>query len=602
MLRLDAERFGVAEYDEATRDGHLPSFRRRIAWYVLGVGLVVSASWSSTRRRSGTCSCGSGDRVADARSRASSFGVDRGGPGGRLRVAPLPPPPPARGRARTRARSSTRSRPRSSTRRRSAASCSGSSWAPASTRPSRTCCRRCSTPSRRASGAPGRDRYMLVLSLVIGLVGGWLTLATGGIGAAFLGHAVTRFAVFLCTGHAGQVAPRGTGARGHRAAAAAARGLADHRHRGEPRRSRAAARRALRPRAVLRLALPVLRLRRVRRARRRAGRATGSQPSSTRWRPSSACGPTRRTPDSGLRARPSGRRSTSVYLGGGTPSLLAADAVAALLAQVRDAVRGRRRRRDHPRGQPRAGRARRRRGPRAGRRHAPVDRAPRASTGGAPEAGPAARPGGRAAAAVARPARRASHRSGSTCCTTCRARPPPPGPATLDAALALEPDHLSLYALTLDDPDAEGLTGPAATTCRDAPARAAGASARAQDQDEDRAADAVRPRRRTGSPRAGFRGYEISQLGAPRPREPAQPRLLGAPPVRGGRAGRARLRRRRTRRWNAARLDAYLAALAPPTGRPPRLPPGGRGVRRSDDGAEAEEVILAPPARPRRPG
>ena len=30
---------------------------------------------------------------------------------------------------------------------------------------------------------------------------------------------------------------------------------------------------------------------------------------------------------------------------------------------------------------------------------------------------------------------------------------------TLEAALALEPDHLSLYALTLDDPDAEGLTG-----------------------------------------------------------------------------------------------------------------------------------------------
>ena len=32
--------------------------------------------------------------------------------------------------------------------------------------------------------------------------------------------------------------------------------------------------------------------------------------------------------------------------------------------------------------------------------------------------------------------------------------------ATLDAALELEPDHLSLYALTLDDPDGEGLTGP----------------------------------------------------------------------------------------------------------------------------------------------
>src|SRR6185369_1172789 len=31
---------------------------------------------------------------------------------------------------------------------------------------------------------------------------------------------------------------------------------------------------------------------------------------------------------------------------------------------------------------------------------------------------------------------------------------------TLDAALAIGPDHLSLYALTLDDPDAEGITGP----------------------------------------------------------------------------------------------------------------------------------------------
>jgi hypothetical protein len=58
-------------------------------------------------------------------------------------------------------------------------------------------------------GAPGRDRYMLVLTLLIGLAGGWLTAATGGIAAAFLGHAVTRFAVFLSTGHAGQVALRG---------------------------------------------------------------------------------------------------------------------------------------------------------------------------------------------------------------------------------------------------------------------------------------------------------------------------------------------------------------------------------------------------------
>lgn len=53
------------------------------------------------------------------------------------------------------------------------------------------------------TGARGRDPYLVVLSLAIGLVGGWLTVATGGIGAAFLAHAVTRFAVFAFLGEAG---------------------------------------------------------------------------------------------------------------------------------------------------------------------------------------------------------------------------------------------------------------------------------------------------------------------------------------------------------------------------------------------------------------
>src|ERR1035437_8944340 len=58
-------------------------------------------------------------------------------------------------------------------------------------------------------GASGRHPYMLLLSLGIGLAAGWATLATGGIGAAILAHAVTSFALFVCTGHAGQVTPRG---------------------------------------------------------------------------------------------------------------------------------------------------------------------------------------------------------------------------------------------------------------------------------------------------------------------------------------------------------------------------------------------------------
>ncbi|CAN5848201.1 hypothetical protein BH24CHL6_BH24CHL6_11170 [soil metagenome] len=52
-----------------------------------------------------------------------------------------------------------------------------------------------------------RDRPlgMFALSLGIGFVGGWLTVQTGGIGAALLGHALTRMALFVASGHAGQL-------------------------------------------------------------------------------------------------------------------------------------------------------------------------------------------------------------------------------------------------------------------------------------------------------------------------------------------------------------------------------------------------------------
>jgi membrane protease YdiL (CAAX protease family) len=60
------------------------------------------------------------------------------------------------------------------------------------------------------TGAPGRPKTMLLVMLAIGFVGGWLTGITGGIGAAFLGHAITRLAFFLTTGHPGGLpAPKG---------------------------------------------------------------------------------------------------------------------------------------------------------------------------------------------------------------------------------------------------------------------------------------------------------------------------------------------------------------------------------------------------------
>ncbi|HUP82892.1 MAG TPA: CPBP family intramembrane glutamic endopeptidase [Candidatus Limnocylindria bacterium] len=56
-------------------------------------------------------------------------------------------------------------------------------------------------------GGAGRPRSLLILWLVVGFLSGWLTYLTGGIGAALLAHALTRFAIFVATGHAGQITP-----------------------------------------------------------------------------------------------------------------------------------------------------------------------------------------------------------------------------------------------------------------------------------------------------------------------------------------------------------------------------------------------------------
>jgi len=161
--------------------------------------------------------------------------------------------------------------------------------------------------------------------------------------------------------------------------------------------------------------------------------------------------------------------------------------------------------------------------------------------------------------------------------------------ASLDAALALEPDHLSLYALTLDDPEAEGLAGPDGDHLPvSSGARRWRVRVRAR-QDDDSAADQYRLAvDRLAA--AGFRGYEISNWARPghesrhnlvywqrRPHEAAGP---GAHAFDGA-----------NRRWNAARLDRYVAALLPERGQA-GLPPGGSD-RVDAEGAAAEAVILA---------
>jgi coproporphyrinogen III oxidase-like Fe-S oxidoreductase len=174
--------------------------------------------------------------------------------------------------------------------------------------------------------------------------------------------------------------------------------------------------------------------------------------------------------------------------------------------------------------------------------------------------------------------------------------------ATLDAAIDLGVDHVSAYALTLDDPGAEGLTG----TLGDHLPTTAGArrwrASAVEAQDEDRAAAqyglAVE---RLGS--AGLRGYEISNWARPGHesrhnlvywrREPYEAVGPGAHAFDGSR-----------RRWNAARLDGYLAALAPAEGEasglaspgggsPAELPSGG-GPRLEPQSVGGPRVELPP--------
>jgi oxygen-independent coproporphyrinogen-3 oxidase len=143
---------------------------------------------------------------------------------------------------------------------------------------------------------------------------------------------------------------------------------------------------------------------------------------------------------------------------------------------------------------------------------------------------------------------------------------------TLAAALDLAPDHLSVYGLALDDPDADGLTGPEGDHLPvKAGARAWRRRARAG-QSEDRAVEMERLTDGLAAA-AGLRRYEIANLA--RPGHESRHNLLywRRRPHLGIGPGAHTFDGERTRSWNAARLGAYLAALE--TG---RLPPGGRDV------------------------
>ncbi len=159
---------------------------------------------------------------------------------------------------------------------------------------------------------------------------------------------------------------------------------------------------------------------------------------------------------------------------------------------------------------------------------------------------------------------------------------------SLEGALEIGPEHLSLYALTLDDPDAEGLTGPGGDHLPTSRGARRWRAEAVGEQDDDRAA-AQYHFAASRLEDEGWRGYEISNWARPGhesrhnlaywERLPYEAVGPGAHAFDGA-----------VRRWNAARLDAYIAALAPATGSP-RLPPGGAETLDAA-AAEAEGLIL----------
>jgi len=161
--------------------------------------------------------------------------------------------------------------------------------------------------------------------------------------------------------------------------------------------------------------------------------------------------------------------------------------------------------------------------------------------------------------------------------------------ASVEEALALGPDHVSCYALTLDDPDAEGLTGPLGDHLpTSAGARRWRTRARGG-QDEDRAAAAY-ALADTALEGAGMPWYELSNwavAGAESRHNLAYWRRHPYEAVGPG----AHAFDGVVRRWNAAPLDAWLDALAPGGGGRPALPPGGSEVIDAATAA-AETLIL----------
>jgi Type II CAAX prenyl endopeptidase Rce1-like len=206
LLRLDAERFGTAEYFEATRDGERPRIRRRLAWYGLGTALVI-AIFAIHPNPETELFLGTGDRLGAVFGGLifAGIGVAQAIAFATVRYQRIRFPDTGSYPGALLNSTATAFIDEATFRGAIFGSLLILGFEANLANIIQTLIYALAT----RLGAPGRDRYLLVLTLGIGFIGGWLTAVTGGIAAAFLGHAATRFAVFLCTGHIGQTLPKG---------------------------------------------------------------------------------------------------------------------------------------------------------------------------------------------------------------------------------------------------------------------------------------------------------------------------------------------------------------------------------------------------------
>jgi hypothetical protein len=207
ILRFDAERFNAAEYDDVDRWGRQPSLRRRLAWYGLGFGLILVVLIVHPAPRDDLF-LSLGDRLG-----VVILGLAYGAIGTSIAIGI------ALFRYHRVRFPSARQYPGAVVNALSTAFVDEAVFRGlvfgflvlAGLDPNLANLTQALLYALATRlGAPGRPWYMLVTALAIGLAGGWLTAVTGGIGAAFLGHAITRVAIFAATGHAGLPKARGT--------------------------------------------------------------------------------------------------------------------------------------------------------------------------------------------------------------------------------------------------------------------------------------------------------------------------------------------------------------------------------------------------------